>query len=187
MGIVEHFFGHPTALLHTITFLLSMWFFAQEKRRLILTGNLIFCVGLLPYLVYMQVFASLFCVSLIVLYCLYQLFLKQKINLLHKHQDSIVLSAICIMGVAILYSGPFDIIAALAFIFGRAGETVNKEPQTRFLYISGALLWMGFGIYHGLWPNVLAQAVFSTTIAYGILKYNDFSYWKSNLIAQAKT
>tara|TARA_Y100001001_G_scaffold159316_1_gene180102 strand:+ start:807 stop:1301 length:495 start_codon:yes stop_codon:yes gene_type:complete len=164
-----------------------MWFFAQEKRDLLLTGNLIFCFGLLPYLVYMQVFASLFCVSLIVVYCLYQLFLKHRIHVFYKHQDSLVLSAICIMGVAVLYSGPLDVIAALAFILGRAGESVNKEPQTRFLYISGALLWMTFGIYHGMWSNVLAQAVFSTTIAYGILKYNDISYWKSGVMAQAKT
>ena len=98
LHIFEQFFGHPASVCHTLTFIVSMWFFAHREREKILQGNALFCAGLIPYDYMNDAMVALLAASLILGYCSYQLFLRHRIRLYWVYQDAALLSLVCCVG-----------------------------------------------------------------------------------------
>lgn len=184
LHITEQFFGHPASVCHTLTFIVSMWFFAQHEREKILQGNALFCAGLIPYAYMNDAMVALLAASLILGYCSYRLFLRHRIRLYWAYQDATLLSLVCCVGAILLYQNIFDILAVLAFVLGRGGECLTRAHMTRLLYLTGALLWLVYGVAHGIWANVFAQFIFASTVWLAMIRYQDLNLWRSYWIAR---
>ena len=184
LHIFEHFFGHPASVCHTLVFIISMWFFAQPGRERILQGNALFCASLIPYAYVNEAMVALLAANLVLVYCSYQLFLRHRMRLYWAYQDAALLSLVCCIGAILLYQNIYDLLAVLAFVLGRSGECLTKAHMTRILYLTGAILWLVYGVANGIWANVFAQFVFASTIWLSMIRHQDLNLWRTDWIAR---
>ena len=56
--------------------------------------------------------------------------------------------------------------------------------MTRLLYLTGALLWLVYGVAHGIWANVFAQFIFASTVWLAMIRYQDLHLWRTEWIAR---